>query len=149
MHTRDEQRINRRWNTHRVVLDARDDAACDEFGVRQHLRDELGVGDSPMNIEDVLDAKVVHAIERSLIHDQVSRDEGGLSVTQSPESAEDALAALGCNQHIGVSAWALPVFCVVGVGERSAFEYQRHGAAVLQRAKDPDELSNPDRVGED
>ena len=62
-----------------------------------------------MNIEHVLDAKVVHAIERSLIHDQVSRDEGGLLVTQSAEHREDALAALGRNEHIGVSAWSLPV----------------------------------------
>ena len=95
-------------DTHRVVLHAHNEATCDRLVVRQHLRDDLRVGDPPMNIEHVLDAEVVHAIERSLIHDQVSRDEGGLLVTQSPENGEDTVAALRRNEHIGISVWALP-----------------------------------------
>ena len=110
MHTRDEQRINGRRHTHRVILHLHDDTSFDELVVRQHLRNDLGVGDPPMNVEHMLDAEVVHTIERSLIHDQVSRDEGGLLVTQLPENGEDAFAALGRDQHVSVSAWALPGF---------------------------------------
>src|SRR6188508_3364383 len=101
-----------------------------------------------MNIEHMLDAEVVHAIERSLIHDQVSREEGGLLVTQSPENGEDAFAALGRDQHVSISAWALPGFCVVRVRERSSFEPQRRRASLFTRAQDRDQLSNPDRISE-
>ena len=102
-----------------------------------------------MNIEQVVDAEVVNTLERSLVHDQVPRNESEVLVTQSPENGEDTLAALGCNEHIRVSVRALPGFRVVRVRERSAFEYQRNGALVLQRAKDGDELANLHRVGED
>src|SRR5688572_26453351 len=34
------------------------------------------------------------------------------------------------------------------VRKRGALEYQRHGAAIFQRTKDRDELSNPDRISE-
>ena len=105
MHTGHEQRIDGRRHAHRMVLHADRDASFDELVVRQHLRDDLRVGDSPVDVERVLDTKVVNALERRLIHDQISRDEQRALVTQLPQNGEDTLAALGRDQHVGVSAW--------------------------------------------
>src|SRR4029453_12487127 len=132
MDARQKQRIDGRGHPHRMTSDRDRQRPRDQLVMGEDLTDDLGIGDTPMDVEAVLDPQRVDAYEGRLVRDQITGDRWTPVISTFIQESEDARSKMRLNQQIRIGTWPTPGFLVVCVRKRRALEHERRGSDILE-----------------